>query len=272
MISPVGKHLVVAWLFTVFSYGALALSFTFSNTNGIFINDGTSPPTKAGLYPSSLTVTGLTGQVVTKAVVTLNALTHEYPSDVTLLLVGPTGQKTIVISETGGQVPLSVTNLTITLDDDATISLPVYSRLSSGTFKPTNGYLTLGHTNLPYDLPAPAPAGSSNSVCRLNVFRNTDPTGVWNLFVVDDASGSGGAISNGWALKLEIAVPLAVTRQGTNLMISWPGSAQNAVLQFSPSFTGTWNDFPTAPVLISNKWTVTNAIGSGSRWYRLRAN
>src|SRR5436190_411397 len=99
MTFPHGRRFGVALLACLVSFRVPALSYTFSNTNLVAINDSTSPPTKAGLYPSTLTVTGLTGQVITKAAVTLTRFTHEFPSDVTILLVGPTGQKSIVISE-----------------------------------------------------------------------------------------------------------------------------------------------------------------------------
>ncbi len=71
--------------------------------------------------------------------VTLHGLGHDFPSDVSVLLFDPQGQSAIVMSKIGGQVKYSVTNLTLTLDDDAVNSLPVYSILVSGTFKPTNG-------------------------------------------------------------------------------------------------------------------------------------
>lgn len=271
MMCSVARRYAAVCFLVFLAFEGFAVVFSFSNTNLIVINDSAAPPTKAALYPSTLTVTGLAGQVIGKATVTVAGFTHDFPSDVTMLLLGPTGQKAIILSEVGGQIPLAVTNLTITLDDDATNSLPVYSRLGSGTFKPTNGYFTLGHTSLPYDLPAPAPPGNSNSSSVLGLFKNTDPSGSWSLFVVDDASGSTGAVSNGWTLNLEIAVPLLATRQGTNVLVSWTGSASNAVLQSGTSLGGAWNDVVIRPVLISNRWTVTNAIGPGARWFRLRS-
>src|ERR1044071_3266773 len=102
-MPAVGQRLCLVLLFVAFECRALALPFTFSNTNVIFINDSTAPPTKAGPYPSSLTVTGLAGQVITKATVTLNGFSHDYPSDVTMLLVGPGGQKTHIFDEWRGE-------------------------------------------------------------------------------------------------------------------------------------------------------------------------
>src|SRR4051794_976625 len=116
MTFAAGRRFAFAFSVFLAACPAFAFSFTFSNTNQILINDSISPPTKAATYPSMLSVTGLSGQLIVKATITLNGFTHEYPSDVTMLLIGPSGEKTIVVSETGGQIPLAVTNLTLTLD------------------------------------------------------------------------------------------------------------------------------------------------------------
>ena len=264
---------VIVWLFICASaLPGFAVSLSLSNTSLIMINDSGSPPTKAAPYPTSVSVSGFTGQTITKATLTVNGFSHGFPSDVTMLLVAPTGQKLIVLSEVGGQSPMPVTNLTITLDDDAINSLPVYSRLTSGTFKPTDGYITLGHAGLPYDLPPPAPSSNSNSASQLSLLKNTDPTGTWNLFVVDDATGESGAVSNGWTLTLNIAVPLAINRQGTNVIISWPGSATNATPQITTNLSSVWSNISTHPVLVANRWTLTNAISGRGAFYRLQAN
>ena len=244
---------------------------TFSNTNFMSINDSGNPPTLSTPYPSTNIVTGLAGQLVTKATVTLNGFSHLFPSDVDILLVGPQGQKAILMANVGGQDKFSVTNLTLTLDDDATNSLPIYTNLVSGTFKPTNGYLATGNSSLPFNFPAPAPPGTSNAVSALSVFKNTDPSGTWNLFVVDDVGGDSGSISGGWSLNLIVAVPLQAVRYQTNIVISWPGSATNSTLQFSPNLLSSiaWSNVTTTPILTSGRYTVTNPISTGSTFYRL---
>jgi subtilisin-like proprotein convertase family protein len=243
----------------------------FSNSNFIIINDSFSPPTIATPYPSTNLATGLAGQVVTKATVTLQGFSHEFPSDVDILLVGPQGQKAILMANVGGQDKYSVTNLTLTLDDDAMNSLPIYTNLVSGTFKPTNGYLATGNASLPFNFPSPAPPGTSNAVSSLSVFKNTDPNGTWNLFVVDDVGGDSGSISGGWSLTLFVAVQLQAVRDRTNIVISWPGSVTNATLQFSPALQSSiaWSNVTTTPILTSGRYTVTNPISAGSRFYRL---
>jgi hypothetical protein len=54
---------------------------------------------------------------VGKVTVTLNQFQHIFPDDVDLLLVGPGGQKAIIMSDVGGNFPVS--GIDITLDGDA---------------------------------------------------------------------------------------------------------------------------------------------------------
>lgn len=250
--------------------GGRGATYNFSNTNLIVINDSLSPPTIATPYPSAITVTGLTGQVVTKATATLNGFTHHFPSDVSVLLVGPLGQRTFLMSEAGGASGLSVTNLTITLDDSAPSYLNLTGRLASGTFKPTNGYLLLYGHPARYNFPPPVQPGSSNAVATMSVFTNTDPTGSWNLFLVDDASGSAGTISNGWSLSLTIAVPLQVTQVQTNALISWPASAANCTLQRATNiYSPYWSNLVTAALPSNGRYTYTNMLGPVPKFFRL---
>src|ERR1043166_4233753 len=171
---------------------------TLSNPASITINDSANPPTLAAPYGSSINVTGLVGQVVSKATVSLSGFTHQYPDDVDVLLVGPQGQTAMLMANVGGSMPgYSVTNLTLTLDDDAVSPLPLEAPLTSGIFKPTK--------RLPYlmfDFPTPAPAGSSNAFASLSVFQAANPNGPWKLYVVDDTSTDSGSISVGWSLSL----------------------------------------------------------------------
>lgn len=259
------------WLavFGISGASACAASVTFSNANGITMNDSLSPPTVAALYPSSITVAGLAGQMVTKATLSLYGFSHGFPSDVDILLIGPQGQKSIVMANTGGQNRYSVTNLNLTFDDDAASMLPIYTQLVSGTFKPTDGYAALLYLQLPFDFPPPAPAGNSNSPTALSVFKNTDPSGTWKLFVVDDASGDSGTIAGGWSLTLSVAVPIQIGRVQNNIVLSWPASATNCSVQSLAGISSAWSDLTNAPGLSGGRYYVTNAIGTGSKFYRL---
>jgi len=262
---------VFCWLgiFAISATSIRAASVTSTNANVISFNDSLTPPTAATPYPSSITVSGFAGQAVTKAAVTLYGFTHAFPSDVDILLIGPQGQKTIVMANAGGQNKYSVTNLVLTFDDEAISTLPIYTQLVSGTFKPTDGYAALGYPELPFDFPFPAPTANSNSPTALSVFKNTDPNCAWKLFVVDDVSGDTGLISGGWTLTLSIAVPLQIARVQSNMVISWPASATNCSLQSSASLANTWSDVTNTPALSGGRNYVTNAITGASRFYRL---
>ena len=175
------------------SYGHVSFTYLlgsttvgFTNSVGITIADN-SP---AVPYPSVITVTGLVG-VLSKATVTLTNLAHANPDDIDLLLVSPTGQKAVLMSDTGGS--LQVTNITLTFDDSAANGLPDNGPLTNGTFKPTN-FGTADN----FPLPAPA-APYSNS---LATFQGFNPNGEWKLFIVDDAPWDQGVITRGWQLAI----------------------------------------------------------------------
>jgi hypothetical protein len=109
---------------------------TFTSTVPIIIPAG-APGTTTGPaspYPSTVNVAFL-GGTVTKLTVTLNNLSHTFPGDLDILLVGPGGQSVILMSDTGGG--LDIVNVNLTFDDAAANSLPDSTQIISGFFKPT---------------------------------------------------------------------------------------------------------------------------------------
>src|SRR5882724_4941326 len=163
------------------------LSSTFSNPAPITIDDNAA----ATPYPSTITVAGLSG-VTNKVTVTLTNINHTFPDDIDILLVGPTGQKTILMSDAGNT--LDLVNVTLTFDDIAASFLPDNAQIVSGTFKPAD--FEAGDT-----FPAPAPAGPYPAA--LSGFNGTNPNGTWSLYVVDDAVGDVGNISGGGRLTID---------------------------------------------------------------------
>src|SRR5262249_29252740 len=148
----------------------------------------------ASPYPSVITVSGLTG-VVSHITATLTGLSHTFPDDVAVLLVGPNGQPTLLTADTGGIGP-GVSGGHLTFDDAAAGSLPDNSAFASGTYKPTKGTTVNGEgLPAPSSFPSPAPAGSYGST--LSVFNGTVPNGAWSLYVLDDTEIDAGSISGG---------------------------------------------------------------------------
>ncbi|MFO1512656.1 MAG: S8 family serine peptidase [Verrucomicrobiota bacterium] len=160
---------------------------TFTNPATLAIPDNG----KATPYPSTLTVSGLTG-TVTKVTATLQGYSHSWPDDVDVLLVGPDGQKVLLMSDCGGGNARN--GVTLTFDDGAVSSLPDSGVILSGTYKPTNFDST--SDNLPAPAP-PAPFGTT-----LAAFNGQNPNGNWSLYVQDDGSLDSGSITQGWTLSI----------------------------------------------------------------------
>ena len=104
----------------------------------------------------------------------LNALTHTFPNDLHILLVGPGGQKVSLMATNGGGT--DVEGAFLTFDD---LGAPLPSVLTTGTYAPRTTSAT--------SLSAPAPPGPYST--GLSAFVGTNPNGVWSLFVDDKVGG-----------------------------------------------------------------------------------
>jgi subtilisin-like proprotein convertase family protein len=165
----------------------LATPLEFSSTGGIFIRDLDN----AFPYPSSLTVSGFTG-AISRATVTLHDLTHTFPADIDVLLVGPGGQKALVMSDLGAGDDVGHINLTF---DDLAASAPG-AALTSGTFRPTS----LDDTSDLFAAPAPPPP-YSRDLAAFTGLSGSAANGVWSLYIRDDAFVDSGTLG-GWTLSL----------------------------------------------------------------------
>jgi hypothetical protein len=164
---------------------------TYSNAQPITINPyGTASP-----YPSSIQVQCVPG-VVQKITVDIPKLTHVFVGDIDMVLLGPSGAAIKLMSDVHNATRLSVTNLSLTFDDDCPSRLPSTGLITSGCYKPTdyNG----GGTEA---WPAPFPA-SLTYVTNLTNFNGSSPNGAWGLYVVDDAELDGGFMSGGWSMTI----------------------------------------------------------------------
>ena len=265
------KHLGVQAVYAAMAWGLTAsagwaATTVFSNANTIFIEDGTNAPTPAMAYPSVINVQGLAGSVITKVTVTLFSLSHEFPDDINVLLVGPHGQKAMIMSNVGGDIREPATNVTLNLDDDAALGLPFQPPLVSGTFKPTKRLAILT-----FPFPPPAPAGSESAPAPLAIFKGTEAEGQWKLFVVDDAYPDAGLFAGGWNLSITATpVELMIEAVGEQVVLSWTNAATGYVLQTAPTLDSSWTNAAPAPVQISGRYMVTNSVSGTSRFYRLR--
>ena len=184
-----------------FVAGSLGTPVTFSNTTPILIpatGTGASTGAPASPYGSNIVVSGVTG-TIGKVTVQLNQFNHTYPDDVDVLLVGPAGQKMLILSDPGNGT--DVVNINLTLDDAAPSSITA-TALTGGTYKPTN----LGTAADPFPAPAPASPyqspGTFGTATFASVFNGSNPNGTWSLYVVDDAGTDVGNFNGGWSVTI----------------------------------------------------------------------
>lgn len=186
---------------------------TFTDTAAIKIPDtGTKGP--ASQYPAQINVSGLTG-IVSKVTLTLSNLTHAFAADLDILLVSPTGEAVIVMSDAGGVE--GVSGITLTLDDAAASPLPDTGAIVSGTFRPAD-YSAGG----PDIFPAPAPAAPYGTT--LSAFNGINPNGDWSLYLVDDAIGEKGIIAGGWSLQIQTVTTISPTAGLSVIITNSPGT------------------------------------------------
>jgi len=146
---------------------------------------------------------------VTKVTATLHGFHHQCSQDVDALLVGPGGQKSILMSDAGDcdladqPAPIDLTF------DDAGPSMPCLATgvpLPAGTYAPTNDPTSpqdcTSDTSNPDVFAPPAPGGPYP--LGLATFNGVNPNGAWSLYVMDQFNQDDGAIDGGWSLDLAI--------------------------------------------------------------------
>ena len=225
-----------------FTYALGSRTVVFSNTAPIIINDNAI----ASPYPASLSVTGLVG-TVSRVVASVTNLYHPSPDDIDMLLAGPTGATTMLMSDCGGGN--FITNVTLTFDDSAATSLPDSTVISSGTNKPTNFLVA----DL---LPSPAPVAPWGST--LASFNGTNPNGLWSLYIKDDLTIFSGSIQNGWQLAI---TTLGTFSAATDLAVTSAATPNPVVAGSNLTYTVTVTNYgPWAATGVQ----VTNALPAGA--------
>jgi len=200
------KRLALLLATALLSFGATAgtasaATATFTNPAPIDITDN-SP---ASPYPATVNVTGFVGNVQ-KVTATLRSFTHTCPEDLAVLLVGPSGAKSILMGNVGG-CPQGASEpvINLTFDQAATNSLADIASSGypvSGSYRPSES----GPTS---SLSPPAP-GSPYPV-NLGIFGGTPANGVWQLFIEDQFNVDVGSVTGGVSLTLNAPVNTITT-------------------------------------------------------------
>jgi hypothetical protein len=226
----------------------LTTTSSFSNLTPIIIpatGGGDPAAAPSNPYPSTINVSGLNG-TITRVTAQLFDYNHSSPEDVDVLLVGPGGQKILLMSDVGGVGSANQVNLTF--DDSGPSMAP---NITSGTFRPTNN----GADDL---FPSPAPPGPYPDPQRLSTFLNLNPNGVWSLFAVDDLLGLGGGnINGGWRLNITSSAQVCCSSPCTL------NAPSDIVVNNDPGVCGAVVNYP-APTFSGSCGLVTSNPPSGS--------
>jgi subtilisin-like proprotein convertase family protein len=221
---------------------------TFSNSALITIpatGSGADTGSPATPYPSSVTVSGVVSPV-NNITVALKGLNHTYPGDVDVLLVSPSGQKFILMSDVLDTSDW--TGQTYTFDDNAAGLLPSSGTAPpSGSFRPTN----YGTGDV---FPVPAPAGpyltpaTAGGDTLMSAFANGTINGTWSLYVVDDAAVDTGNIANGWEISFTSSLSNCVANQAPIIINGPPPSPVIVGTPYLFSFIASGNPAPSFSV------------------------
>jgi subtilisin-like proprotein convertase family protein len=173
--------------------------FDSCSTNGVLNHlpsfSETTASGPAEFYPQSVQVQGVLGHVQ-KVTVSIDNMSHPRPDDLDILLVGPSGESVILLSDSGGGFGLSApAGVDLVIADNAASAFPDSAQISSGSYRPTN----FGAADV---FPAPAPAGGHAD--NLGAFYGIDPNGTWSLYVVDDETGERGQVAR-WCINLWVS-------------------------------------------------------------------
>lgn len=192
----------------------------FGNGSPITINSRSSwnvPLIFASQDSSQIMVSNMEG-LVSSVRVTLKDFSHAVPDHVDVLLVGPQGQKFVIMGDAGGSVSISPTTpITITIGDAGSSTLPDASPLASAYYEPTTW-----ESPVP-NFPAPAPPGPYNEPGSVTgnglgadtfaeVFAGTQPNGVWSLYVrsdngISEPHEANALIAGGWQIEITTVTP-----------------------------------------------------------------
>jgi hypothetical protein len=168
--------------------------------------------------------------------VTLSGFGHQRPDDVDVLLVGPGGQKVVLMSDSGSDNVVG--GLTLTFDDRALDPVSDEGALADGTYPPTNnGLSSLCPAEANPDVFPGSPAGGTLG-SDLSVFDGTDPNGTWSLYVVDDCASFDGQILGGWSIEINpvtsaVGVAGLAAKAGPGrVALSWRTGEESETLGF----------------------------------------
>ncbi len=232
--------------------GVLGISTTtsyaaeFCNTAPIVGDNGVPAPRPSNPYPSTITVSGLTGTITDVNVRLLGVTTRpdggglHWAEDLDVLLAAPDNSNVILMSDAGGNNSESsgpVSNVDLTFDQQAANLLPADSALFTGTFRPVNDDDVDPQITPDDQWPAPAPVPSGST--DLNTFNSLSPNGTWSVFAVDDYGQAAVDINGGWCIDITTTGGSSTSSSTSSSSTSSTSTSSTSTSSTSTSSTST---------------------------------
>ena len=200
----------------------------FSAPAAITINDNAI----ATPYPASVNVSGMSG-TISKVVVKINGLTHAFARDIDMLLVGPGGQKVMLMSDAGGN--LAISNACDLRRSSRCCCTPNYGN--------SDGHLSANGLHLGTLLPIAFRGEAAPYPADLAVFNGTSPNGTWNLFVLDDGADDAGQLANGFTLTITTLPPTITTLSPMECLFNWAEITYPTLFTPAGAVSQLWSPF-----------------------------
>jgi hypothetical protein len=144
--------------------GLITTTFT-SNTVLQIPATGTYGP--ASEFPTTIEISGLLGDIVDINIF-FSGLSHTFPDDINIGIVGPTGVSVYLWANAGGNVDIE--NIDVTFDDEALQAISDFGAMASGIYQVSQFRFE--------DVNIPASFGS-----LLADFDGLSANGLWSLYI-----------------------------------------------------------------------------------------
>jgi subtilisin-like proprotein convertase family protein len=194
------SHVSQGWDLTLTTTGGKIFRDNSPVIGGDRVSSSTAPA-PANPYPASLNVSGLS-QKIERVTVTLHDVDIKAATDMDLLLVGPTGQSAVLMSDVGAANDLS--NADVAYDDAAATPVGFGQPILEGAHTPSDSDIG-GNPDEPLGVDVfPEPAPQQQPGGALQAFTNSDPNGQWRLFLTDDRHTDVNVVNGGWSLNFTL--------------------------------------------------------------------
>ena len=211
------KKLMLTVIILLIPCTVFANEYKIGNNYEPIIIDGFE---EASPYPSTIEVSGY--KDITDVNVSIIGLTHSWPEDLYISLVGPTGASVVLMANAGwpssSEAP-GLDSINLTFDDEASSQLPQEGYITAGSYQVSQYPYVFGQSYQEVDPAQQYPYFTFGT--DLSTFDGLDPNGEWYLYIFDDTHDDSGSISFGWMLTLEgteVPVPGAALLLGSGLV------------------------------------------------------